>query len=73
MSATPSYNNTTISTNQTLFQCCIFFKEPEKVYTICTLLSELKWILVKTDKITFIKKLLPYVSLKLPSMKMERA
>ena len=71
MSAIPSYNNT-ITTNQTLFQWCIICKEPEKGLAICTLVPELKWILVKTDKITLSKNLLPYVSLKLPSTNKEQ-
>jgi hypothetical protein len=72
MLAIPSFNNNTITTNQTLFQCCIFFEEPEKGLAICMLVSELKWILVKRDKITLNKNLLPYVSLKLLSMKKEQ-
>ena len=60
-------------TNQTCFGIAYFLKNPKKVYAICTLLSELKWILVKTDRITLNKKLLPYVSLKLSSMEKEQA
>jgi hypothetical protein len=48
-------------------------KNLKKVYAICTFLSELGWILVKTDKIKLSEELLPYVSLKLPSARKGQA
>jgi len=73
VSAIASYNNNTITTNQACFSFAYFFKNLKKVYAICTLLSELKCILLRTDKITITKKLLPYVNLKLPSMEKGQA
>jgi len=39
MSAIPSYNNNTITTNQTCFGIAYFLQNLKKVYAICTLLS----------------------------------